>query len=182
MSTNELEVVHGDPENVTISFVERLVDRRRIATLYAEAMELIDDSAGYLDGIGRKEARRLKSPVSMAYTTESMRLTARLMQLSSWLLIAKGVVAGATSMQQARVQRARISLEVISRPSHVPHFSDLPECLQDLVWQSLDLRDRVAVIDHLLFADPEPNKRPKVNPVDAQLKGLELAFSTTRQN
>lgn len=181
MSTNELEVVHGDPESVTISFVERLVDRRRIATLYAEGMELIEETASYLDGVGRKEARRLKSPVSMAYTTESMRLTARLMQLSSWLLISKGVVAGATSMQQARAQRARISLEVLSRPSHVPHFSDLPERLQDLIWQSLDLRDRVAVIDYLLFASPEPKKRSTVNPVGTQLKGLELAFSTTRQ-
>ncbi len=51
-------------------------------------MTLVEETADYLDGDGRHAARELPRPASIVYATESMRLTTRLMQLASWLLLA----------------------------------------------------------------------------------------------
>ena len=60
-------------------------------TLHApKGMALVERTAEYLDREGRTESRKLKPPVSLAYSTESMRLTTRLLDLASWLLIQRG--------------------------------------------------------------------------------------------
>ena len=46
-------------------------------------MGLVERTAAYLDGQGRKEARALRGPVAVLYATESMRLTTRLLELAS---------------------------------------------------------------------------------------------------
>jgi len=51
-------------------------------------MDLVEETAAYLDGDGRTEAKTLERSVSLTYATESMRLTTRLMQLASWLVAA----------------------------------------------------------------------------------------------
>jgi len=63
----------------TISFVQKLAASGNFKTLFREGMALVEESAGYLDGAGRDEARQLRRAAAMAYATESMRLTTRLM-------------------------------------------------------------------------------------------------------
>src|SRR5258708_6474278 len=78
----------------TISFVQKLAASESFKTLFKEGMALVEESAGYLDGAGREEAKQLRRAVAMAYATESMRLTTRLMQLASWLLLQRAVNEG----------------------------------------------------------------------------------------
>ena len=52
--------------------------------IFKEGMGLVERTAAYLDGPGRKEARALRGPVAVLYATESMRLTTRLLELASW--------------------------------------------------------------------------------------------------
>ena len=73
-------------------------------------MALVEAAATYLDGEGRKEARKLKPPHSLAYATESMRLTTRLMQLASWLLIRRAVSEGELTPEQALEEQRKIKL------------------------------------------------------------------------
>ena len=44
---------------------------------FAEGMELVEDTAAYLDGDGRRESKLLSRAVALAYAAESMRLTTR---------------------------------------------------------------------------------------------------------
>jgi hypothetical protein len=63
---------------------------------FREGMDLVQEASTYLDGAGRMEARRLGREAASDYASESMRLTTRLMQVSSWLLVQKAVRDGET--------------------------------------------------------------------------------------
>src|SRR5262245_46244340 len=72
---------------VTVSFGERFAASDQFDAIFREGMALVERTAAYLDGPGRKEAKSLPGPAAMLYANESMRLTKRLLQLASWLMI-----------------------------------------------------------------------------------------------
>src|SRR5713101_9496924 len=74
-----------------VSFGERLAASQNFSRLFRDGMKLVEDTAAYLDGPGRQESKLLDRAASLAYATESMRLTTRLMQLASWLLLHRAV-------------------------------------------------------------------------------------------
>ena len=61
---------------------------------FQEGMDLVEETAGYLDGSGRQESKALSRNAALAYAGESMRLTTRLMQVASWLLVQRAVREG----------------------------------------------------------------------------------------
>ena len=70
-------------------------------------MTLVEEAAAYLDGPGRTEAKALPRMEALAYASESMRLTTRLMQLASWLLLQRAVNEGEMSQTQAATEKAQ---------------------------------------------------------------------------
>src|SRR5262245_40892778 len=110
----------------TVSFAERLVGSPQFDRLFAEGMALVERTAAYLASQGRADARRLTPPVSIAYATESMRLTTRLLELASWLLIRRGLRNGEITAEEAAAKRARLRLGGTGRPSHNAQFEALP--------------------------------------------------------
>jgi regulator of CtrA degradation len=69
----------------TVSFGERFQSSEQFDHIFKEGMALVERTASYLDGPGRKEAKALTGGVGVLYATESMRLTTRLLDLASWL-------------------------------------------------------------------------------------------------
>src|SRR5437016_10906277 len=61
---------------------------------FQEGMDLVEETAGYLDGAGRQDSKLLSRNAALAYASESMRLTTRLMQVASWLLVQRAVREG----------------------------------------------------------------------------------------
>ena len=70
------------------------------ARTFSEGMELVEETAAYLDGEGRREAKLLSRAAALAYASESMGLTTRLMQIASWLLVQRAVREGDGAAQQ----------------------------------------------------------------------------------
>ena len=58
---------------------------------FREGMELVEETAAYLDGEGRRDSKMLSRAAALAYAAESMKLTTRLMQIASWLLVQRAV-------------------------------------------------------------------------------------------
>ncbi len=94
-------------EQGPIVFGPRLAGSEVFKALFREGMTLVEETATYLDGEGRTESRRLSRAGSLAYATESMRLTTRLMQLASWLLLQRAVNDGEMSTEQARPRKPK---------------------------------------------------------------------------
>ena len=90
-----------------VSFGERLASSQVFATLFRDGMALVEETASYLDGTGRPESKKLERNAALVYATESMRLTTRLMQLASWLLLHRAVKEGEMTLAQATRKRAR---------------------------------------------------------------------------
>jgi regulator of CtrA degradation len=75
---------------------------------FAEGMQLVEETAAYLDGVGRKESKLLSRNAALVYAGESMRLTTRLMQIASWLLVQRAVREGDMAATEASQERYRI--------------------------------------------------------------------------
>jgi regulator of CtrA degradation len=159
----------------TVSFGAHFAASDQFDAIFKEGMALVERTAAYLDGAGRKEARELKGPVAVLYATESMRLTTRLLELASWLMIRRALKEGEITTEEARVKRDRIKLRGPGRPTHIRGFTDLPATLRQLIDASYALSDRIFQLDRAIEVVPE--KVPAIdNPVGAQVSRLEEAF------
>lgn len=141
-------------------------------------MALVEETATYLDGAGRRAAKGLNPALAVVYATESMRLTTRLLEIASWLLVRRSVKTGEISQDEARAKRGRIRLTTIGRPSHVTGFSELPEGLRSLIERSFSLNDRIVLLDRALEAPPAAIVTPPANgnAVIEQIESLDKAF------
>src|SRR6202042_2595084 len=77
---------------------------------FQEGMDLVEETAAYLDGAGRQDSKLLSRSAALAYAGESMRLTTRLMQVASWLLVQLGVREGQMPPGEACQDRYRLAL------------------------------------------------------------------------
>src|SRR5687767_6032312 len=163
-------------ETALVQFSERLTNSAAFGTLFREGMDLVEETAAYLDGVGRTEAKALDRSVSLTYATESMRLTTRLMQLASWLLLHRAVKEGEMTLSQANKEKAKVKLAA-GEPGDSDTVKLLPERLRLLIDRSKKLNDQVRRLDANIYAPPLAPDRPKPgNPVERQLGLLKAAF------
>jgi regulator of CtrA degradation len=159
----------------TVSFGERLANSQAFSNLFRDGMTLVEETASYLDGPGRQESKKLDRNASLAYATESMRLTTRLMQLASWLLLHRAVKEGEMSLAQANKEKAKVKLTAADNDDN--NYKVLPERLRHLIDRSRHLHDAIRRLDSTMHARPDPALiRPDDNPVERQLGLLKAAF------
>ncbi len=170
--------VSGFNETVgAVSFGRKLAGSDAFKSLFKEGMYLVELSAAYLDGPGRLEAKALPRSTALAYASESMRLTTRLMQMASWLLMQRAVNEGDMSPAQAAQEKNKVKLSRQDLSSDPDIFSLLPEVLQDLCDQSLRLQERILHLDSLLYQNP-PRSSSRARPIaiESQMAMLREAF------
>jgi len=161
-------------ESALVQFSERLTNSAAFGTLFREGMDLVEETAAYLDGDGRTEAKALERAVSLTYATESMRLTTRLMQLASWLLLHRAVKEGEMTLTQANREKTKVKLSAAD-PGPEDMITKLPQQLQDLIARSMNLQSRVRRLDVSIHT-PATERAPIGNPLVPQLNRLKAAF------
>jgi regulator of CtrA degradation len=142
---------------------------------FDEGMSLVEECARYLDGRGRTESRALPRKEALLYAGESMRVTTRLMQTASWLLIQRAVHDGDMSAQDAASERYRLGAREICMARREEGVESLPQKLIDLLDRSESLYRRIARLDDVLFrqtASPIPG-------LQSQIARLTAAYGTT---
>ena len=161
-------------ESALVQFSERLTNSAAFGNLFREGMDLVEETAAYLDGTGRTEAKALDRSVSLTYATESMRLTTRLMQMASWLLLHRAVKEGEMTLTQANREKTKVKLSAAD-PGPVDTIEKLPEQLQELIARSMSLQARVRRLDSTIHSPPA--ERAAIgNPLVPQLNRLKAAF------
>ena len=160
-----------------VPFGERLAGSQAFSGLFREGMALVEETAAYLDGPGRSESKLLERGAALAYATESMRLTTRLMQLASWLLLHRAVNEGEMSLAQASREKAKVKLAV-GDPRNEATLALLPKTLRELIGRSIRLQDRIRRLDATMHSSN--GERPATNPVEHQLGLLKAAFERGR--
>lgn len=140
---------------------------------FQEGMELVEETAAYLDGAGRQDSKLLSRSAALAYAGESMRLTTRLMQVASWLLVQRAVREGDMNPAEACQDRYRLAEppEDGARPAPA---DELPAGLLQLLDRSARLYERVLHLDRRMYKE-EPVGEAE-HPVLSQIEKLNAAF------
>jgi regulator of CtrA degradation len=143
---------------------------------FDEGMALVEETARYLDGRGRDESKALARKAALIYAGESMRVTTRLMQAASWLLIQRAVHEGDMTPDDAASDRYRLGAREICMGKREDGVEGLPKKLIDLLERSESLYARIARLDDVLFRRSEPSKG-----VQTQFARLEAAFGGRKE-
>jgi regulator of CtrA degradation len=139
---------------------------------FKEGMGMVEETAAYLDGPGRAASKRLSRTAALAYAGESMRLTTRLMQVASWLLVQRALREGEMSLAEAREDKYRLAGR---EPAATPFLGveELPNELSELMRRAASLYERVRRLDETMYATA---MQPERNAVGAHLARLKAAF------
>jgi len=163
-----------DREGEFVSFGQKLVSSEGFRTLFREGMCLVEETAAYLDGEGREESRKLACVSALAYATESMRLTTRLMQIASWLLIQRAANEGEMNEDQAKQEKGKVKLTTGRSTISAETFGSLPERLRELVERTERLQGRVLMLESQINGRGD---EVRANPIESQLALLRTAFA-----
>jgi regulator of CtrA degradation len=139
---------------------------------FQEGMELVEETAAYLDGAGRQDSKLLSRSAALAYAGESMRLTTRLMQVASWLLVQRAVREGDMNPVEACQERYRLAEPADEGRGEPP--GELPAGLLQLLDRSARLYERVLHLDRRMYREDPASEAD--HPVLSQIEKLQAAF------
>ena len=128
---------------------EAFVQSELFARTFREGMQLVEETANYLDGPGRDAAEDLSRDNALAYAGASMRLTTQLMQIASWLLVLRAVREGEMNLVEASDAKYRIEDGGSDNADHLE--DELPPELGMLIRDARQLYDRIRRLDIDLF-------------------------------
>jgi regulator of CtrA degradation len=164
-----------DRTSGTIVLGPRIVASPAFDALYRDGMSLVEEVAAYLDGRGRDDSRALPRDVSLVYATESMRLTTRLMQLASWLLLQRAVREGEISADQARSEKHKVNFHPAPPGDRGGAFAGLPEAMRGLIVRGDDMYGRIVNLEAMERGAPTAETEP-ANAVAGHMARLQQAF------
>lgn len=139
---------------------------------FKEGMALVEETAAYLDGPGRAASKRLSRAAALAYAGESMRLTTRLMQVASWLLVQRAVRDGEIPMMEAASEKYRLISRDAPQGQGFAASDELPEALKALIVRGGAIYERVRRLDETMYEGGQDS----ANAVTDQLAKLQQAF------
>ncbi|HEX2591765.1 MAG TPA: DUF1465 family protein [Rhizomicrobium sp.] len=163
----------AEPDDLRNINLQTFAGSALFSKTFEEGMALVEETARYLDGRGRQESRDLSRKVATLYAGESMRVTTRLMQAASWLLVQRAVHEGDMDAGDAAGDRYRLGSKEICLAGRTDGVDLLPTKLQELLEQSDNLYRRIARLDDVLFGAGD-----KPQGVQAHFSALEQAFGT----
>ncbi|MBN8607367.1 MAG: DUF1465 family protein [Caulobacterales bacterium] len=140
---------------------------------FKEGMALVEETAAYLDGPGRAASKRLSRAAALAYAGESMRLTTRLMQVASWLLVQRAVRDGEIKLAEAASEKYRLISREAQPATPFAGSDELPEALKTLIVRGGAIYERVRRLDETMY---EGEAGEASNPVSDQMAKLQQAF------
>ena len=145
--------------------------------MFTHGMDLVEETASFLDSEGRLAAKHLSKAGTAVYGAESMRLTTRLMQLASWLLLQRAVAEGEMTTEQVIVEKKNIKLNQLHTNLGGAGWNELPPEFLDLIERSVSLQRRIRRLDAEIYGENLGFEAPlPKNPVASQHALLETAF------
>lgn len=144
-----------------------------IDSLYAEAMALADTARAYFDRQGRADRMALEPVERVGFSSESLKVTTRLMHVIAWLLTRRAVEAGELSRADGVSPERRLGSPIASDEAAI---AALPEAAAELVRASSDLYDRIARLERGEFPENPSGQTDVASPVRSMLSRIERSF------
>lgn len=170
----------SEPNQDAIAFGREYVSSEAFRSMFRDGMSLIEEASLYLDGEGRQEARNLPRLAALTYANESMRLTTRLMQLASWLLLHRSLADGEIDIDELNRQRAKIRMVPHEAAVSEEYRDEMPVKMLDLIQLSFRLQSRIMHLDSVMDRQPEKRTTSGRNAVALQQMLLSTAFEARK--
>ncbi|EJF91744.1 DUF1465 family protein [Bartonella tamiae] len=161
-------------DNTIVMFEHGAFDHA-FGCLYQEGMALIEETAAYIDGNGKIASRALSGEASALYASEAMRMSTRLMQVASWLLLFRAAREDEMTPEQIRQEKAKVSLNTPCLSKDHINWQELPIDFRRLVDLSIRLEERVRHMDQDVENALAENGICH-NPVSERINLLKAAF------
>lgn len=158
-------------DDESMSEAHEFTNSEMFRRLFAEGIELVEETAAYLDGDGRSESRLLSRTTSLSYASESMKLTTRLMQIASWLLAQRAVNEGNLKAESLFQDRYRLNERLMASE---PMAADMPIAMVEYVVRAERLYDRVYYLDQKMYVQAQ--QAPSADGIMGQMERLRAAF------
>ncbi|NWH07685.1 MAG: DUF1465 family protein [Alphaproteobacteria bacterium] len=139
------------PDDALTLRVKGFATSQQFTRMFQDGMAMVEETAAYLDGPGREESKTLPRRAALTYAGESMRLTTRLMQVASWLLVQRAVREGDMSVAEAAKEKYRLGAREICKGRKAEAEEMLPARLVDLLRRSEHLYERVDRLDGAVY-------------------------------
>jgi regulator of CtrA degradation len=110
-----------------------------------------------------------------------MRLTTRLMQLASWLLLQRAVNEGELTAENARTEKEKVRFSATPSERGGPGFDELPQRLRDFIAKGDRLFERVQQFDKLERGGVPDYAPTTQGGIADQLSRLKAAFGKLRE-
>ncbi len=173
--TNAVDTLNPQAEARLVEFTKSEL----FTKTFREGMDMVEETAAYLDGPGRDAAKGLSKADALIYASNSMKLTTRLMQVASWLLVQRALKEGEMTTEEARMDKYRIVAE--KKPENGLSFSELakaadalPSTLLELIARSEQLYERISRLDRSLYGSIAAQSG---NTVADQISRLQAEFN-----
>jgi len=181
MTAERKQAVPLKRDTMTSQAEDRLLQFTRselFARTFREGMDMVEETAAYLDGAGRDDSKALSRDDALIYASQSMRLTTRLMQVASWLLVQRALKESDMTLSEARAEKYRLipeeapeeGLSFVALSQNAPN---LPVPLLDLSARSHSIYERIMRLDRSLYGTIAAQSG---NTVADQIHRLEVAF------
>jgi regulator of CtrA degradation len=118
--------------------------------LYKETLQLLNEARSYIH-FAEKTNEKLESSARLRVSYETLRITARLSQVMTWLLTEKAVANGEIPLDQARGDGFSIYGGDFCEDDPV-EIAELPAGLQDLLERTRSLYQRALRLEEMLKA------------------------------
>ena len=82
-----------------------------------------------------------------------MRLTTRLMQIASWLLLQRAANSGEMTRNQVAAEKCKVRLDTASAPDNAIGWEEFPEAFLSLINRSLSLQNLVRRMDEEIYGN-----------------------------
>ncbi len=179
MENSSAKPVKAPIDTLSPQAEERLLEFSQselFAKTFSEGMALVEETAAYLDGTGRQDSKQLRRDDALIYASQSMKLTTRLMQVASWLLVQHALKENEMSTAEAREEKYRLPAENSNSERYelANYATRLPSLLLDLLARSESLYDRIARLDRSLYGSIAAQTG---NTVADQISRLEAVFA-----
>lgn len=115
---------------------------------YEEALQLAHEARDYMAFQERSDRNSLAPESRLAASREAMRITTRIAQVISWLLVQRAVQAGEVTRHEATEEPYRLSGQAVC----AEHNKDktLPPRLTELLERSHRLYERISRLDSMM--------------------------------
>lgn len=165
--------VRDKPDNMVVMMEHEAFDHA-FKALYDHGMRLIEQASAYSNNEGRLALSKLAHEATGLYSGEVMRLSARLMQAASWLLLERAAREKDMSVEDLVREKKKVVLNMEPPLTGHPAWPLLPEKFRNLVEESMRLLTRIRHMDAECLK--ESGAMPVANMVETQLKQLKKSF------